>query len=230
MYVQTGDWILIDYTGKRASDNKVIETTSEEVAKKDGLYDEKVRYIPSLVILGKETTLKGLEDALLKMKVGESKQVTVTPEMGFGTRDSSLVRVMSVGEFRRRNVDPQPGMMVDLDGRQARVKSVTSGRVTVDMNHPLAGETIAYDVKVLELLKTPEKQAQALLDTSMRIATKAEPAKFSFKEGVLEVQFDEGLAKDMNFVVGKTEFVANALRFMPDIKKIRTIEDYVRKK
>src|SRR3989338_9956639 len=112
--MKDGDWVLIDYTGRLASDKRVIETTSEEVARKENVYDEKVSYEPNLVILGKETTLKGIEEALLSMKAGESRELELAPDMAFGNRDPSLPRVMSVGEFRRRKVDPAPGMIVDL--------------------------------------------------------------------------------------------------------------------
>ncbi|RLG20115.1 peptidylprolyl isomerase, partial [Candidatus Micrarchaeota archaeon] len=95
--MKEGDWVLIDYTGRRASDNSVVETTSEEVAKKEGVYNEKMIYRPNLVVLGKQTTLKGIEEALMGMKVGESKQLELRPEKAFGSRDPSLTRVMSVG-------------------------------------------------------------------------------------------------------------------------------------
>lgn len=227
--MQAGDWVLIDYTGRLASDNSIVETTSEEVAKKEDVYYEKASYEPSLVILGKETTLKGIEDALLQMKAGESKQLELAPDVAFGSRDPSLTRVMSVGEFRRRNVDPVPGMMVDLDGHRAMVKSVTSGRVTVDLNHPFAGEKLKYDLKLVEVLSEPEKRAKALLSSSMRIKGHEKASQISINEGVLEVSFSDALSKDMNFMVGKAEFISNALRFMPEVKKIRVVEEYARK-
>jgi peptidylprolyl isomerase len=227
--VKNGDWIMIDYTGRRASDSRMVETTSEEVAKKEGAYDEKIRYEPNLVILGQETTLKGLEEALMDMKVGESRKLELAPEKAFGARDPSLVRVMPIGEFRKRDINPAPGMVVELDRQRALVKSVTSGRVTIDLNHLLAGERLSYELKLVEVLKEPAKRAKALMDMGMRVKGKTEATSISLKDGVLEVHFKEGLVKDMNFIVGKTEFVSNALRFMPEVKRIRVVEDYTRK-
>jgi peptidylprolyl isomerase len=230
--MQNGDWILIDYTARRASDGRVVETTRAEEAKKEGFYDEKAKYEPSLVILGQGTTLVGLEEALLTMNVGESRKVEIEPSKGFGTRDPSLVRVLSVGEFRRREIDPKPGMVLDFDGRSGTVRAVSSGRVTVDLNHPLAGERLTYDVKLVEAVQDATRKAQALLSASMHMkagAPTAAATAASFKDGVLELSFGEDLAKDINFIVGKTEFIANVLRHMPDVKKIRVVEEYARK-
>jgi len=54
-------------------------------------------------------------------------------------------------------------MTVTLDGAIARVKSVTSGRVVLDFNHPLAGERVIYSIKVHEVIADDAKRAEALL-------------------------------------------------------------------
>ncbi|MDO8339782.1 MAG: peptidylprolyl isomerase [Candidatus Burarchaeum sp.] len=230
--MQNGDWVLIDYTARRASDSRIVETTRAEDAKAAGFEDQKTKYAPSLVIMGQGTTLVGLEEALLTMSVGESRKVEIEPDKGFGTRDPSLVRVLPVGEFRRREIDPKPGLVLDFDGRSGTVRAVASGRVTVDLNHPLAGEKLTYDVKLVEAVQDTAKKAQALLSASMHMKT-GSPAlsatSASFKDGALELTFGEELAKDINFIVGKTEFIGNVLRHMPDVKKIRVVEEYARK-
>jgi len=230
--MQDGDWVLIDYTARRASDGRVVETTRAEDAKAVGFDDQKARYAPSLVIMGQGTTLVGLEEALLSMNVGESRKVEIEPAKGFGTRDPSLVRILPVGEFRRRDIDPKPGMVLDFDGRSGTVRAVASGRVTVDLNHPLAGEKLTYDVKLVESVQDTVKKAQALLSASMHMkagSPAASATSASFKDGELELTFGEELAKDINFIVGKTEFIGNVLRHMPDVKKIRVVEEYARK-
>ncbi|VVC03672.1 Putative FKBP-type peptidyl-prolyl cis-trans isomerase [Candidatus Burarchaeum australiense] len=227
--MQNGDWILIDYTARRASDGRVVETTHEAEAKKAGFYDEKITYEPNVVIVGEHTTLPGLEEALITMKVGDNRKVEIEPAKGFGPRDPALVRVISVGEFRRRDIDPKPGMVLDFDGRKGLVRSVTSGRVTVDLNHPLAGERLTYDVKVVESLQDTAKKAQALLSASLQVKGGAAATSASFKDGTLEMTFGEALAKDMSFIIGKTEFVGNVLRLMPEVKLLRVVEEYARK-
>ncbi|RLG17951.1 hypothetical protein DRN67_04700, partial [Candidatus Micrarchaeota archaeon] len=123
-----------------------------------------------------------------------------------------------------------PGMVLELDGKRAMVKSVNSGRVTVDLNHPLAGERLKYDLKLVGELKEPEKRAEELLSTTLRTKGEEKGVELKIKGDVLEVNFGEEISKDMNFIVGKTEFISNLLRLMPEVKKIRVVEDYTRKK
>jgi len=59
-----------------------------------------------------------------------------------------------------------PGMILTLDGAIARVKSVTSGRVVIDYNHPLAGEQVIYSIKVHEVITDDKKKIEAILSAN----------------------------------------------------------------
>ena len=83
------------------------------------------------------------------MSVGEEKKAELEPKDAFGERNPELARVMHLSDFRKRDMDPYPGMQVDIDGTVATVKSINSGRVLVDANHPLAGERMIYEVKLI---------------------------------------------------------------------------------
>ena len=54
-------------------------------------------------------------------------------------------------------------------------------------------------------------------------------SSLSVQGDVLEAAFGEAITKDMNFIIAKSEFIANVLRYLPEIKKIRAVEEYVRK-
>jgi FKBP-type peptidyl-prolyl cis-trans isomerase 2 len=71
--------------------------------------------------------------------------------------------MMPYREFAKQGVEPVSGMTLGLDGVPARVKSVTSGRVVVDFNHPLAGEAVVYTLKVNEVISEDGKKLEAML-------------------------------------------------------------------
>jgi len=226
--MKNGDWVKIEFTGKRAADGRVIECTSAEEAKKAGIFQEDGIYGPGLVIIGSGTTLKGIEDALLQMKDGESRTIELAPDKAFGVRDPTLVRIMPIGDFRKRDIDPYPGLMLNMDDRRATVRSVTGGRVTLDFNHPLAGEKLVYDVKASGVIEGTKARAQELLSRSFQ-GDVLKSCAVELKGEVLEAKFGAPVTKDMNFIIAKTEFVSNVLRYLPEIRKIDAVEEYERK-
>lgn len=220
--LKDGDFIKISYTGKTIAAGKVFDTTSAEKAKEAGIVEEGRKFAPVLVVFGKGHVVKGLEEALRGMEVGERKSVELTPENAFGMRDPNLVRIMPLSEFKKRDLDPFPGMMLDLDGAKGIVKSVSGGRVMVDMNHPLAGEKIVYDVKIEEKLTETNPRIQAILES---FNLKAD--SFKLEDGVLQVVFSPSVKKDVDFLVNKSNFVNSLLDLMSDVKKLSIVEEYV---
>jgi peptidylprolyl isomerase len=162
------DFLLIDYTARVKETGEVVETTIADVAKENNIFDKEKKYEPMLVILGEGRVVKGLEEALKQMSVGEEKTVEVPPEKAYGTRDPSKLRRMPMREFRRAGIEPFPGKVVEINGVPAVVRDVGGGRVLVDFNHPLAGKTIVYDVKVVAHLSTDEDKVKALLKRRLK--------------------------------------------------------------
>ncbi len=157
------DFVLIDYTATVKETGDVIETTKEEIAREKGIFDKEKSYEPMLVIIGEGRVVKGLEEALKDMDVGEERKIEVPPEKAYGKRDPSKLRRMPLREFRRAGIDPIPGRVVEINGVPAVVRDVGGGRVLVDFNHPLAGKTIIYEVKVVAKLEGEEDKVKALI-------------------------------------------------------------------
>ena len=138
---------------------------------------DKSENIPT--IIGAGLVIKGLEEALKEMNVGEKKSVEIPPEKGFGNRDPKLIKLITISEFRKHEINPQPGMLVEVDNlgertltlptNKGRVLSVSSGRVSVDFNHPLAGKTLIYDVEIKERIEKPEDKIKTLIEIYTRI-------------------------------------------------------------
>lgn len=219
-----GDFIKVEYSAWRASDGAMVYTTQKDVAEKNGIYNKDRAYSPSLVIIGKHTVIKGLESAIREMGIGESRKVDVSAEDAFGERNPDLVRVMHASDFKKRDIDPRPGMQIDLDGTVAVITAVNSGRVTVDANHPLAGERLTYEVKVVSKVDKEDERIAALAEMS---GLRADSVKT--ENNTAELLFKEDIEKNADYFVNKTATVNAILEYMPGIRRVVIREEYARK-
>jgi FKBP-type peptidyl-prolyl cis-trans isomerase 2 len=162
--MKQGDFVEIDFTGRIAATGEIFDLTSEDTARKEGIYDPKQKYGPALVVIGARMALPGVEKELLTMKVGEEREFTLTPDRGFGFRNPQLVRVVSIASFAKQKINPVPGMFVTIDNRQARIQSVSGGRVRVDFNNPLAGKELSYRMRIVREIKQAREKVRSLLD------------------------------------------------------------------
>ncbi len=163
MALQKGDYVLLDYTILTKDDNKVVQTTNEEIAKQAGIYSPENIYEPILVIVGETQLLEPIQEALLKAEEGQEITIEVPPEKGFGERDPKKIRTISIREFYRIGKIPKVGDTVEINGQQARVIDVSSGRVVLDFNHPLAGKTLIVRLKVVKKLEKDEDKIRYLV-------------------------------------------------------------------
>ncbi len=145
--MQKGEFVRINYRG-------IIKETGE-------VFDEG-KSIP--IVVGEGFVIRGLDEEIEKMNVGEKKKVELPPEKAFGKRRPELIKVFPLSAFREHNLDPKPGIVVNIDGVLGRIVSVSSGRVTVDFNHPLTGKHIIYEVEVLSKIEGGEEKAKALVE------------------------------------------------------------------
>ena len=113
---------------------------------------------PLRVLLGEQQVPVGIEQALMEMEVGEERTVVLTPELGYGVRAEDRVQwyprqmipngyKLEVGSILTY-VDKGRGGLK----KPGRVIEETKDAVRVDFNHPLAGETLVYWVKLVELV------------------------------------------------------------------------------
>lgn len=117
---------------------------------------------PIIYVHGYGMLVPGLEAALAGLEVGASKDVVVSPEEGFGERDDELVLEIDRSDFP----DPKKVAMGDEvvaespDGEEVpmRVVEVKDETVVVDANHPLAGVTLRYSVKVKEVAQASDDE------------------------------------------------------------------------
>ena len=121
---------------------------------------------PYTLIVGARQVPRGLEEALLGMTEGEKLSVVVEPQDGFGPYDKRLVKEIPRSTFPE-GAELTPGMAFQADGPRGqavpfRVISVDGEAVEVDFNHPLAGQTLHFEVKIVEVRQaTKEELASA---------------------------------------------------------------------
>ena len=155
--IQKHDFVEINYTGK-LEDGKVFDTTLENIARKNNLPSEGLQFRAPIICIGESQLLPGLDQELVEKEVGKNYSITLPPERAFGKRDIKKVKIVPASIFKEHKVQPQPGLQVDVDGERGLVTSISSGRIIVNFNHPLAGKTVIYDLKVeRKIADTPEK-------------------------------------------------------------------------
>jgi FKBP-type peptidyl-prolyl cis-trans isomerase SlyD len=118
---------------------------------------------PLAYLHGASNIIPGLEDALEGKSAGETINVTVQPEQGYGPRDPSLIQPVPRTNFHGIT-DIKPGMQFQAQtpqgGRVVTVVSVDDANVTVDANHPLAGVPLTFDVTVKDVRQATQEEVQ----------------------------------------------------------------------
>ncbi|MFM7796722.1 MAG: FKBP-type peptidyl-prolyl cis-trans isomerase [Candidatus Nitrosotenuis sp.] len=223
-----GSLILIDYTAKVKDSDEVVETTIVDEAKKYNLFQDNIKYQPKLVSVGESWVLKGLDDALASAKTGDKLKVDVTPDKGFGERDSGKVRMIPLRKLGEDADKVGVGDTIEVDQKTGVVRFVGSGRVQVDFNHRLAGKTVVYDVNVLKALETNEDKVNGILKRHLPV----EDSKISSKltDNSLDVTIPEEIFGAETLRVIKHFIQMDIFKFIPTLEKINFIETYNNKK
>jgi FKBP-type peptidyl-prolyl cis-trans isomerase SlyD len=146
MRIANGTVVEIDYT-LHLGDGEIVDRSEGE---------------PLAYIHGEGQIVPGLEQALAGLDVGEKRQVVVEPGEGYGEHDPRGVQEVSRQAFPDDFV-PQPGMQLVAQAPSGEpvqfvVKEVRTETVLVDFNHPLAGQTLHFDVTVRQVRVATEEE------------------------------------------------------------------------
>jgi len=187
--MKVGDFVEVDYVGRIKDTGDIFDLTKEEIAKKENVYNPKVTYKPVVFIVGADFIIKGLDEALRNAKIGEKKKVDVPPAKAFGERKEELVKTIPLGKFKEQNLDPSPGVVVNIGNLRGRILSVSGGRVKVDFNHPLAGKTLEYEIEIKSLVKAQPEKVKSIVKyftgiTDVDVACKDKEAEITIKKDV----------------------------------------------
>ncbi|MBV35293.1 FKBP-type peptidyl-prolyl cis-trans isomerase [Kangiella spongicola] len=142
-------------------ENKVVKIEYTVKTEEGVLVDTSEGNEPLAYLHGHKNIIPGLENALVGKAVDDELSVTVTPEEAYGERHEQLIKEVPMQAFQ--GVDKvEPGMQFNAESPQGpqliTVTKVDGDTVTVDGNHPLAGVTLNFDVKVVEVREPSEEE------------------------------------------------------------------------
>ena len=103
---------------------------------------------------GSQQVIRGFEKAVQGMKVGETKKVSITPDQAYGPKIPDLFRQIPKTTFPE-DFSFQVGLMVEMKSEKghplpATITGVDENEVTLDFNHPLSGETLNFEIEMVE--------------------------------------------------------------------------------
>ncbi|MFT3791618.1 MAG: peptidylprolyl isomerase [Rudaea sp.] len=147
----------------KAEKNKVVtfhyHLTDESGTKVDSSHD---RPEPLTVLFGHGQIIPGLEQAMEGREAGDKFVVNVPPEQGYGERREGFNQRVPKKYFRdAEHLKPGDATVLSVQGggyRQVVVLKVGSSVIDVDLNHPMAGKTLSFDVEITNVREaTPEE-------------------------------------------------------------------------
>lgn len=162
--IEKGDFIRIQYTGK-FDDGMVFDTTDEQLAKDNGIYNPRGLYGGDVVVVGSGQTIKGLDEDFEGKEAGYTGTLTVPPEKAFGAHNPALVETLSVTKLKDQLKDknPYPGMPVEVNGKRGVISQLIGRRVRVDFNHALAGKEVQYEYTIEKVLDDNTEKVKGLI-------------------------------------------------------------------
>ena len=138
--VKTGDAVKVHYSGK-FDDGQVFDSSEGGD--------------PLGFTVGAGHVIPGFDAALLGMQVGETKNVVIPAEQAYGERMEELVQTISREQFNLGDVEPELGMAIEMQTPQGTIPLIitemSDTSVTLDANHPLAGEELHFDLTLVEI-------------------------------------------------------------------------------
>ncbi len=221
--------ILIDYVAKVKDTDEVFDTTIEEDAKKYSIYESDVKYQPKLVSIGEISypVLKGLDEALAKTAVGDKLTVEVSPDKGFGERDSKKVRMIPIRKLGEDAEKVSIGDSIEIDDKRGIIRFIGSGRVQIDYNHRYAGKTILYDVNVIKSLDSENDKIDGILKNRMPVENSK--IEFTINEKQASITIPEEIFRAFGLKIIKHFIQVDIFKFVPLLEKVNFVETHQKK-
>jgi peptidylprolyl isomerase len=137
---ENGDTVRVHYTG-RLDDGTIFDSSRDR---------ESIKFT-----LGRGQLIKGFEDAVVGMSVGEVKTVRIPSDEAYGPHREELVLRVPRAQFPP-NIEPRKGLALSIrqpDGgiMEVEITEVSEDSVTLDANHPLAGKDLTFEIELVEI-------------------------------------------------------------------------------
>jgi FKBP-type peptidyl-prolyl cis-trans isomerase 2 len=144
--VEDKDWVIVEFTGKLDS-GEIIDSTKD--------MDEPIQFQ-----VGGGKLLDAFEKSILGMAPGEVKAFRLEPEQAYGIRDEEARLDLPRSQIPEELDNAQPGEIIALENERgeellAQIVNVEPETMVVDLNHPLAGYPINFEVELLTIVEEP---------------------------------------------------------------------------
>lgn len=133
--IKSGSTVSMDYT--LTVDGKIVDSSSGRE--------------PLIFVQGTGQIIQGLDEELIGLKKGDKRNVTVSPEGGYGTINPDAIKKLPKAAFNESEKMKAGDVVTgNVEGQefQAKIVDVGKSEVTIDLNHPLAGKTLNFDVEI----------------------------------------------------------------------------------
>ncbi len=220
MALKDGDIVLVNYT-VRSEDGVLVETTIEDIARKEGKYSEDTYYGPKPIVVDERTLVKGFYKALKDMNVGDKKTAEIPPEEAYGVIDPAKIRKYPIRRFLKAGVRPEVGKVVEINNELGIIKRVTDRIVEVDFNHPLAGKKLVYEIEVIDIADTPEKKVKYLV--ARRLTINPDEVEVDAGDGVFRVKLKPNVMDIRDLPLYLKVLGAEVKKFLPETRRLEFI-------
>ena len=204
------DFVEIEYSGY--ANNELFDSNIKVDLKK---LDAKAEAKKTVVVIGESMVVNGLDRALVDKEVGKEYEISFGAKEGFGERKRELIKTIPAHVFYEKKVNPQPGMVLNIDDVLVKIISVSGGRVLADFNNPLAGKEIKYKFRILKIVHDEKEKCEAVFDNLFRMVPKFEikekevvvkgPKGFDMFVNVFKPRFKDLIGKELVFEELKQE-------------------------
>lgn len=149
MSIKIGDLVALNYEG-RFEDGEVFDSSSH------GGHEHPLEFVA-----GEGHVVVGFDKAVMGMSKDEEKEFTISPNEAYGEHNKELEQKVPRSQLPKEQ-EPEVGMVIVAgtpEGEQFPVQiiAVDSETVTIDLNHPLAGKTLTFKIKILDVNHEPGK-------------------------------------------------------------------------
>ena len=228
MPIKSGDFVLIDYVLKVKDTGEVFDVTMEDQAKAANAYSPDQIYEPRLIAVGQGWMIRGIDNAILDTEEGQEKDVEILPENAFGERDGSKVKIIPARELVAKGITPRPGARIEIAGQLATIRSVGSGRVTIDFNHPLAGKIMNAKIFVRKVVADPIEKIRELIHRRIRNVAKD---KFIVSNlgNIISIEMPEEAFTLEDIQFAKKGIAKEIPKYFTEVTTVQFIESHITK-
>lgn len=219
--LQKNDFIAVSYTGK--TDDGVFDTTDEKVAKDNEIYSPRAKYGAMTICLGQGQIIPGLDTELVGKEIGKEYSFTIPPEHAFGKKDPKAIQLIATSKFKKADINPMPGMQVNVDDQMGIIKTVSGGRTLVDFNHPLSGKTVTYTITVERQITDVNEQVGVLMGAMLQVP----PLKATVVDAKATIEVPFPVVKEVQDLLAKK--ITEVIPAVKDVVLVNSQKDAAQK-